>query len=168
VCPPALLPAVATNRGGDLDAQPKPTASDAADASWVVGRFWEALSQDDDLAILQVTASTIHEEIGVGPGVAERVRRAFGVAPERAATIGVSSKVRGIDGVMVFMCVDTAEHPGLIGNLGPELVEGWAIWTAVQGGRWVVAGRYPTSPGGWPPGTEYIDLPHAPPPEPTH
>lgn len=140
------------------------TAPDAAAASMAVADLWAAIQDDDDAAALAATSASIHDQHGTSPGFCERLRESFQVSQEVAGRMGTSSMVRVVDGHMIFMCVDTG--PGhqrvSLGAWGPELVNGWALWTALERGRWVVAGTYVPEAERWPEGTEYLDLPHAP------
>lgn len=141
------------------------TADDAWQAAQVVGRLWEALATDDDALALQVTTSGIHGDLGTHEGFADRLRQGIGVEQSTAGRVGVSSKVRVLQGVMIFPCFDVGEGRSsrLVGSWGPEVLSGWLLWVAVEGGRWRVAGQYQQPDGGWPPDTEYLDLPTAPP-----
>lgn len=128
-----------------------------------MGRLWLALADDDDETAVELTTASLHEELGGVPGIAANLRDGFGVDRMLAARIGVSSKVRVVDGVMVFMCLEVDRDEGdlRLGDWGPVEVRGWGIYVAHERGEWRVAGRY-LSPDGWPEGTVYIDLPHAP------
>lgn len=143
------------------------TAAEAWAAAQVVGRFWEALATDDDALALQVTIDAIHSELGTGPGFAARLRERVSVNQGTAGRVGVSSKVRVVTGQMIIVCLDVGEgsQSRLVGYWGPETTPGWLLRVTVEGGRWRVAGRYHQSDEGWPVGTEYLDLPTAPPKE---
>ena len=142
-----------------------PTDQDAWAAAQVVGVFWEALALDDDVMALQVTVNAIHDELGTEPGFAARVREALGVDSPLAARLGVSSKVRVVEGVMIFACMEIDPDEGIrrIGQWGPVMLPGWRIPVTVEAGRWRIAGRFDYPGGEWPPHTEYLDLPYAPP-----
>jgi uncharacterized protein (TIGR02391 family) len=142
----------------------RPTDAEALAASQVVGRLWVALADNDDETAFELTTEAVHDELGGVPGLAENLRDGFGVDRMLAARIGVSSKVRVIDGVMVFMCLEVDPKQGykIVGDWGPVQVRGWGLYVAREGGEWRVDGLYRVSPDGWPDGTVYIDLPHAP------
>ena len=142
-----------------------PTAEDAAAASQGVGAFWQSLAEDDDLAALQATGPEIHVQYGTEAGFAGRLRDAAGITTQQAARIGVSSKVRVVRGTMVFLCleVDPEGPPLMIGQFGPELRHAWPLEAGFVQGRWAVH-RFYVGPQEWPEGTDYLDLPHAPPP----
>lgn len=131
----------------------RPTTADAEAAAAVLRALWRALAENDDSAALQLTISEIHEQIGSGEGVAERLSEAFNVDAERAQWIGVSSTVRVVDGAMVFMCIEVEPDKGyrIVGEWGPVRAQGWALYVAVEDGRWRVASTYEQPPDGWPP-----------------
>lgn len=143
----------------------RPSTQDAWDAAQVIGSFWRALAEDDDVLSLQATTEQIHDELGTEVGFAGRLREALGVDRVTAARIGVSSKVRVVARTMVFPCVDVGEghESRLLGSWGPVKVHAWTLWTAFARGGWRVAGVYQAPDGEWPEGTEYLDLPTAPP-----
>jgi hypothetical protein len=144
-----------------------PSADDAWAAAQVVGAFWQALAEGDDASAVMVTTAGIHEEVGTEPGFASRLRERLGIDQGACARVGVSSKVRVLQGQMIFPCLDVGEggQTRPIGTWGPVTIEGWLLQTAVEGGRWRVSGRYLQAAEGWPADTEYIDLPTAPAPE---
>lgn len=137
--------------------------ADAEAASVVVGDFWRTLALDDDALILPLTAPRLHNSIGTHPGFSSRLRDSLGVTSEMCDQMGVSSKVRVIEGWMVFACKDLGEdrEPVMISPWGPERRHLWALWTVVTAGRWTVGGIYIQPVDGWPKHTTYIDLSHA-------
>jgi hypothetical protein len=70
-----------------------------------------------------------------------------------------------VTGQMIIVCLDVGDgrQSRLVGHWGPETTPGWLLRVTVEGGRWCVAGPYHQSDEGWPVGTEYLDLPTAPP-----
>jgi hypothetical protein len=139
------------------------TARDAADASRAVGDLWQALADDDDFLALRVTAEVVHEDLGTDVGFCERLRGALDVTKTIADRVGVSSKVRVVDGTMVFMCIDVGEARAskVIGQFGKELIHAWALTVAAERGLWKVSGTFSSGPE-WPAGTQYLDLPDGP------
>jgi hypothetical protein len=144
----------------------KPTAEDAWQAAQAVGRLLEALANGDDLVAIQSTSSEIHERFGTGEGFAARLREAFGIDQELASRIGVSSKVRVVSGTMVLVCFEVAEGETTreVGAWGPVKMQVWPLSATLEGASWRVSGSYIRPDGEWPDGTEYLDLPTAPPP----
>ena len=140
--------------------------ADAEAASVAVGDFWRALALDDEALILPLTARQLHDSIGAYPGFSGRLRDSLGVTSEMCDQMGVSSKVRVVEGWMVFVCKDLGQDRGpvVIGTWGPERRHRWALWTVVSAGRWTVGGIYIQPAAGWPKDTTYLDLSHAPPP----
>jgi hypothetical protein len=152
-------------RSRDAEAdQVKPTAEDAFDAFVAVAALWAALSDDDDVAAIQATSSTMHGELGTDPGFAGRLRERLRIDRDIASRIGVTSKVRVVDGRMIFpgVLLEPDGQPAVLGSWGLEVRQTWALWTVIERGQWVVGGTFATDAGGWPAGTEYLDLPHAP------
>ena len=146
----------------------EPTERDAADAEQAVLAFWAALANDEDLALLRVLDQAGRDAAGTDAGMCERVRDQQGVTPDECRMVGLSSKVRAMPGgPMVFMCMPLESgEPKLLGVLGPEQIQGWALTVALEGGFWRVSGRWNGEQ--WPAGTRYLDLPWVPPREPEH
>jgi hypothetical protein len=140
--------------------------ADAVEASAAVVNFWADLAADDDALLMNVTASDTWTSFGTEAGFSDRVRGALEVTAELCGRMVVSSKVRVVEGRMIFVCIPVGEdrQPITLGTWGPEKRHLWAPWTVVERGRWTVGGTYVQSEGGWPEGTEYIDLPYAPDP----
>ena len=115
---------------------------------------------------MQSTSSEIHERFGTEEGFAARLRDAFDVDQELASRIGVSSKVRVVAGTMVLVCFEVAEGEGTreVGTWGPVKIHAWPLSATLEGASWRVSGSYVQPDGEWPAGTEYLDLPTAPPP----
>jgi hypothetical protein len=136
------------------------TPADAHAASAAVADFWQGLAEDNDVLILQVTSTGFQDVHGTAAGVSDRIRDDLIVSREDSALMGTSSKVRVVDGKMVFVCVRTDGEPLILASWGPEQREMWRIWTVFERGRWTVGGPYRNADG-WPAGTGYLDLPHA-------
>jgi len=141
---------------------------DAADAAQAVGAFWAALANDDDLALLRVIDHATRRRAGTQPGTCQRLCDQLETTPGACRTMGVSSKVRVMpNGSMVFMCMKLESgEPKVVGVWGPEQIQGWALTVALEGGFWRVSGNWVGEQ--WPADTRYLDLPWAPPREPTH
>ena len=67
---------------------------------------------------------------------------------------------------MIFACFDVGEGNESIeiGTWGSERRFAWLLHAVVERSGWRVAGVYVQPEDGWPRGTEYLDLPTAPPP----
>lgn len=145
-----------------------PTERDAADAADAVGTFWNALADDDDLALLRVIDRVSREVVGIEAGICGRLRGKLGLTSDKCRLIGTSSKVRVMPGgPMVFICLEVgAETPKRLGVWGPEQVQAYALTVALEGGFWRVTGTWQGEQ--WPQGTHYLDLPWAPPKEIEH
>jgi hypothetical protein len=139
------------------------TQDDALGAAYAVGDLWAAAQGDDDAAAMRCLSGGLLTLLGDGPGLCDRVREWLGVDRSAAATIGVSSKVRIVEDVIVIMCMTTPPEGRIVGEWGPVRLPMWAFLMTLERAGWRVAGGYEQPEEGWPPGTEYIDLPHAPP-----
>lgn len=68
---------------------------------------------------------------------------------------------------MVFMGMKLESgEPKAVGVWGLEQITGWGLTVALEGGFWRVSGQWDDEQ--WPEGTQYLDLPWAPPPKPEY
>ena len=146
----------------------RPHERDAADAVQAIRAFWAALADDDDLALLRALDQSSRDSAGIEPGICQRLREQLDVTSDECRTVGITSKVRVMPGgPMVFVCMKLQSgEPKAVGVWGPEQITGWGLTVALEGGFWRVSGRWDGEQ--WPEGTQYLDLPWAPPPELEH
>lgn len=143
-----------------------PTADDAWAAYVTVQAFWRALESGDDADALALTADDVHQQIGTDAGFTARLLETLAIDADTASRIGVSTKVRVVQGEMVLPSIEVRDPntPMVVGSWGPVQMRAWLIRVAFGRGRWLVAGTYEQPAEGWPPGTQYVDIPQQLPP----
>jgi len=143
------------------------TSADADAASVAIADYWTALAEDDDAALLATTSAAFHEAIGTTPGMCERSRAATEVSREACGHIGTSSRVRVVNGWMIFVCIELAdgEEGREVGTFGPQAVEARLLVPIFERGRWVVHVNYVLPSENWQGDTAYLDLSSAPTPD---
>jgi hypothetical protein len=142
-------------------------------------RFWRVLSGDDDVALLRLTAASLHQRVGTGAGMCARLRALNGIEPDecrRMGTLGSGTAARAyilpasIEGPpqIAFVCREAGGHTVPVPVLAGVPIEVRRPIMNLEHGLWRFAGML-DYPGGWPEGTKERDVPIPElPPNPVH
>ncbi len=140
---------------------------DVGQALEALGRFWAALTGDDDLALLRVTSRELQERIGTGLGMCARLRELNGIDPEEIRRRGTWSTAYILPPLTLlpaigFVCPDDGGHTvPMIVPAGTPLLVWRPVMVLERDGVWRFTGM--AAQPGWPDGTREVDVPGLPP-----